>query len=206
MKDVKFDIVDKATNKVVDTVVTDENGIALSKALSDGKYIVKEKVAKVGYQLISEEFEVELKGGQGVPLNISNKRVTVDFEATKTWVNGKATDYKEVKLGLYVHKEGQTVADAKPVTGNYTPEVTVSNGVYTYKWKNQLPKYDVDGTTELVYSVRELQDQTDLPLQEGEKVAVGDNNYIVSYNADKTQVTNTYEVPKTKVTAKKVCP
>ncbi|MGT2847369.1 Spy0128 family protein, partial [Streptococcus massiliensis] len=204
LKDVKFDIIDKATNKVVDTVVTDENGIALSKALSDGKYIVKEKVAKVGYQLISEKFEVELKGGQGVPLNISNKRVTVDFEATKTWVNGKATDYKEVKLGLYVHKKGQTVADAKPVSGNYTPEVTESNGVYTYNWKNQLPKYDVDGTTELVYSVRELQDQTDLPLQEGEKVKVGENNYVVSYNADKTQVTNTYEVPKIKVTANKV--
>ena len=203
LKDVKFDIVDKATNKVVDTVVTDENGIALSKALSDGKYIVKEKVAKVGYQLISEEFEVELKGGQGVPLNISNKRVTVDFKATKTWVNGKATDYKEVKLGLYVHKEGQTVADAKPVTGNYTPEVTESNGVYTYKWKNQLPGRDVDGT-KLIYSVRELQDQTNLPLKEGEKVKVGENNYVVSYNADKTQVTNTYEVPKTNVTAKKV--
>ena len=203
LKDVEFEIVDKVTNQLVDTVRTDANGIALSKALNDGKYIVKEKVAKVGYQLISEEFEVEMKGGKGVPLNISNKRVTVDFEATKTWVNGKATDYKEVKLGLYVHKEGQTVADAKPVTGNYTPEVTVSNGVYTYKWKNQLPERDVDGS-KLVYSVRELQDQTNLPLKEGEKVAVGDNNYIVSYNADKTQVTNTYEVPKTNVTAKKV--
>ena len=135
--------------------------------------------------------------------NIPNKRKTTDFEATKTWVNGKATDYKEVKLGLYVHKEGQTVADAKPVTGNYTPEVTVSNGVYTYKWKNQLPERDVDGS-KLVYSVRELQDQTNLPLQEGEKVKVGENNYVVSYNADKTQVTNTYEVPKIKVTANKV--
>lgn len=203
LEGVEFDIIDKATNKVVQTVPTDKDGIALSKALNDGKYIVKEKTPKPGYQVNSQEFEVELKGGQGVPLNISNKRVTVDFEATKTWVNGKATDYKEVKLGLYVHKEGQTVADAKPVTGNYTPEVTVSNGVYTYKWKNQLPERDVDGS-KLVYSVRELEDQTGLPLKEGEKVKAGENNYLVSYNADKTQVTNTYEVPKTKVTAKKV--
>ena len=204
LKGVEFDIIDKAKNQVVETVVTDENGVALSKALNDGKYIVKEKTPKPGYQVNSQEFEVELKGGQGVPLNISNKRVTVDFEATKTWVGGKKTDYKEVKLGLYVHKKGQTVADSKPVSGNYTPEVTESNGVYTYKWKNQLPKYDVDGTTELVYSVRELQDTTELPLKEGEKVASGDHNYVVSYNADKTQVTNTYEVPKTKVIAKKV--
>ena len=200
---VVFEIREKTTNNLVDTVTTDADGIALSKALSDGKYIVKEKTPKSGYQVNSQEFEVEMKDGKGVPLNISNKRVTVDFEATKTWKNGKATDYKEVKLGLYVHKEGQTVADAKPVTGNYTPEVTVSNGVYTYKWKNQLPERDVDGS-KLVYSVRELQDQTDLPLKEGEKVKVGENNYVVSYNADKTQVTNTYEVPKTKVTANKV--
>ena len=199
---VVFEIREKTTNNLVDTVTTDADGIAVSKALNNGKYIVKEKTPKSGYQVNSQEFEVELKAGKGVPLNISNKRVTVDFEATKTWVNGKATDYKEVKLGLYVHKEGQTVADAKPVTGNYTPEVTESNGVYTYKWKNQLPERDVDGS-KLVYSVRELENQTGLPLKEGEKVKVGDNSYVVSYNGN-NKVTNTYEVPKTNVTAKKV--
>ena len=200
---VVFEIREKTTNNLVDTVTTDADGIAVSNALNNGKYIVKEKTPKSGYQVNSQEFEVEMKDGKGIPLNISNKRVTVDFEATKTWVNGKATDYKKVKLGLYVHKEGQTVADAKPVTGSYTPEVTESNGIYTYKWKNQLPKYDVDGT-KLIYSVRELQDTTELPLKEGEKVKAGENNYLVSYNADKTQVTNTYEVPKTNVVAKKV--
>ena len=202
LEGVVFEIREKTTNNLVDTVTTDKDGIALSEALSDGKYIVKEKTPKSGYQVNSQEFEVEMKDGKGVPLNISNKRVTVDFEATKTWVNGKATDYKEVKLGLYVHKEGQTVADAKPVSGNYTPEVTESNGVYTYKWKNQLPERDVDGS-KLVYSVRELEDQTGLPLKEGEKVKVGDNSYVVSYNGN-NKVTNTYEVPKTNVTAKKV--
>ena len=199
---VVFEIREKTTNNLVDTVTTDTDGIAVSKALNNGKYIVKEKTPKPGYQVNSQEFTVEMKDGKGVPLNISNKRVTVDFEATKTWVNGKATDYKKVKLGLYVHKEGQTVADAKPVTGNYTPEVTESNGVYTYKWKNQLPERDVDGS-KLVYSVRELEDQTGLPLKEGEKVKVGDNSYVVSYNGN-NKVTNTYEVPKTNVTAKKV--
>ncbi len=199
---VVFEIREKTTNNLVDTVTTDADGIAVSKALNNGKYIVKEKTPKSGYQVNSQEFEVELKAGKGVPLNISNKRVTVDFEATKTWVNGKATDYKKVKLGLYVHKEGQTVADAKPVTGNYTPEVTESNGVYTYKWKNQLPERDVDGS-KLVYSVRELENQTGLPLKEGEKVKVGDNSYVVSYNGN-NKVTNTYEVPKTNVTAKKI--
>ena len=199
---VVFEIREKITNNLVDTVTTNADGIALSGALSDGKYIVKEKTPKSGYQVNSKEFEVEMKDGKGVPLNISNKRVTVDFEATKTWVNGKATDYKEVKLGLYVHKEGQTVADAKPVTGNYTPEVTVSNGVYTYKWKNQLPERDVDGS-KLVYSVRELQDQTNLPLAETETVVGGTSDYVVSYNADKTKITNTYKPAKISVSGTK---
>ena len=199
---VVFEILKKSDRTKVAEITTDEHGVALSPVLSEGQYIVKEKAPKSGYVANSQEFEVEMKK-EGVPLNISNKRETVDFEATKTWVGGKAADYKKVKFGLYVHKEGQTIEDSKPVSGSYTPEVTESNGVYTYKWKNQLPKYDVDGT-KLIYSVRELQDTTELPLKEGEKVASNDHNYVVSYNADKTQVTNTYEVPKTKVTANKV--
>uniref|UniRef100_UPI00066A8841 Spy0128 family protein n=1 Tax=Streptococcus parasanguinis TaxID=1318 RepID=UPI00066A8841 len=199
---VVFEILKKSDRTKVAEITTDEHGVALSPVLSEGQYIVKEKAPKSGYVANSQEFEVEMKK-EGVPLNISNKRETVDFEATKTWVGGKSTDYKKVKLGLYVHKEGQTIEDSKPVSGSYTPEVTESNGVYTYKWAKQLPKYDVDGT-KLIYSVRELQDTTELPLKEGEKVASNDHNYVVSYNADKTQVTNTYEVPKTKVTANKV--
>ena len=188
---VVFEIVNKNNSSETYTVTTDENGVALSPALSDVQYIVKEKTPKAGYAANSQEFEVEMKDGKGVPLNISNKRETVDFEATKTWVNGKATDYKEVKLGLYVHKEGETVADSKRVSGNYTPEVTQANGVYTYKWKNQLPGHDVDGN-KLIYSVRELEDSTELPLKEGAEVVVGENNYVVSYDADKTHVTNTH--------------
>ena len=199
---VVFEILKKSDRTKVAEITTDEHGVALSPVLSEGQYIVKEKAPKSGYVANSQEFEVEMKK-EGVPLNISNKRETVDFEATKTWAGGKSTDYNKVKLGLYVHKEGQTIEDSKPVSGNYDPEVTEYNGVYTYKWKNQLPKYDVDGT-KLIYSVRELQDTTELPLKEGEKVASNDHNYVVSYNADKTQVTNTYEVPKTKVTANKV--
>ncbi|WP_128973589.1 Spy0128 family protein, partial [Streptococcus oralis] len=141
--------------------------------------------------------------GEGVPLSISNKRETIDFEATKTWKNGKTSDYKEVKLTLYVRKKGEAIDKAQPVTGTYTPDVTESNGIYTYKWKKQLPKYDVDGTTELVYSVREVDEKTELPLKEGDKVKVGDNSYVVSYDGD-NKVTNTYEVPKTKVVAKKI--
>ena len=203
LSDVEFDIINKDNPSEVYTVKTDENGIAISPVLSNGKYIVKEKTPKAGYVLRSDEFEVEMTG-EAVPLSISNKRETVDFQATKTWSGGQAADYKQVSLGLYVRKAGEDISAAKPVGATYKPEVTENNGTYTYVWANQLPKYDTDGVTELVYSVRELEDITGLPLNEGDKIQLGqDKEYIVSYNADQTAVTNTYDVPKINVTANK---
>ena len=206
---VQFDI-KKENGEFVETITTNEKGIAVSGLLPDGKYIAKEKVAKDGYKLNEKEYPFEIDAAKEKAnkkntstLNIPNKRKTIDFEATKVWKNGVSSDYKEVKLGLYVHKEGEDASNAKPVTGSYTPTVTSANGVYTYRWIDQLPERNLDGT-KLVYSVRELQEKTDLPLETGDKVTVGERNYVVSYNNAKTEVINTYEVPKTKITANKI--
>ena len=206
---VQFDI-KKENGEFVETITTNEKGIAVSGLLPDGKYIAKEKVAKDGYKLNEKEYPFEIDSAKEKAnkkntstLNIPNKRKTIDFEATKVWKNGVSSDYKEVKLGLYVHKEGEDASNAKPVTGSYTPTVTSANGVYTYRWIDQLPERNLDGT-KLVYSVRELQEKTDLPLETGDKVTVGERNYVVSYNNAKTEVINTYEVPKTKITANKI--
>ena len=206
---VQFDI-KKENGEFVETITTNEKGIAVSGLLPDGKYIAKEKVAKDGYKLNEKEYPFEIDAAKEKAnkkntstLNIPNKRKTIDFEATKVWKNGVSSDYKEVKLGLYVHKEGEDASNAKPVTGSYTPTVTRANGVYTYRWTDQLPERNLDGS-KLVYSVRELQEKTDLPLETGDKVTVGERNYVVSYNNAKTEVINTYEVPKTKITANKI--
>ena len=206
---VQFDI-KKENGEFVETITTNEKGIAVSGLLPDGKYIAKEKVAKDGYKLNEKEYPFEIDSAKEKAnkkntstLNIPNKRKTIDFEATKVWKNGVSSDYKEVKLGLYVHKEGEDASNAKPVTGSYTPTVTSANGVYTYRWTDQLPERNLDGS-KLVYSVRELQEKTDLPLETGDKVTVGERNYVVSYNNAKTEVINTYEVPKTKITANKI--
>ena len=206
---VQFDI-KKENGEFVETITTNEKGIAISGLLPDGKYIAKEKVAKDGYKLNEKEYPFEIDSAKEKAnkkntstLNIPNKRKTIDFEATKVWKNGVSSDYKEVKLGLYVHKEGEDASNAKPVTGSYTPTVTSANGVYTYRWTDQLPERNLDGS-KLVYSVRELQEKTDLPLEAGDKVTVGERNYVVSYNNAKTEVINTYEVPKTKITANKI--
>ncbi|WP_277728090.1 prealbumin-like fold domain-containing protein, partial [Streptococcus oralis] len=54
LQGVVFDILKKDTKELVETVTTDQDGIAVSKVLDDGKYIVKEKTPKPGYVVNSQ--------------------------------------------------------------------------------------------------------------------------------------------------------
>ena len=194
LKDVEFDIVNKDDKSKKYTIKTDENGVAITPVLSNGTYVVTEVRTKDGYILDKTEREVKMTG-EPVILNIPNKRKTVDFTATKKWTKGNAGDYKQVSVGLYVRKESEAETDAKPVTGSYTPTVTENDGVYTYEWKDQLPELDTDGS-KLVYSVRELEDGTDIPLAEGATTnGASGATYTVKYNTNGKEITNEGPTP-----------
>ena len=194
LKDVEFDIVNKDDKSKKYTIKTDENGVAITPVLSNGTYVVTEVRTKDGYILDKTEREVKMTG-EPVILNIPNKRKTVDFTATKKWTKGNAGDYKQVSVGLYVRKESEAETDAKPVTGSYTPTVTENDGVYTYEWKDQLPELDTDGS-KLVYSVRELEDGTGIPLAEGATInGASGATYTVKYNTNGKEITNEGPTP-----------
>ncbi|WP_049519627.1 Cna B-type domain-containing protein [Streptococcus oralis] len=194
LKDVEFDIVNKDDKSKKYTIKTDENGVAITPVLSNGTYVVTEVRTKDGYILDKTEREVKMTG-ESVILNIPNKRKTVDFTATKKWTKGNAGDYKQVSVGLYVRKESEAETDAKPVTGSYTPTVTENDGVYTYEWKDQLPELDTDGN-KLVYSVRELEDGTGIPLAEGATInGASGATYTVKYNTNGKEITNEGPTP-----------
>ena len=194
LKDVEFDIVNKDDKSKKYTIRTDENGVAITPVLSNGTYVVTEVRTKDGYILDKTEREVKVTG-EPVILNIPNKRKTVDFTATKKWTKGNAGDYKQVSVGLYVRKESEAETDAKPVTGSYTPTVTENDGVYTYEWKDQLPELDTDGN-KLVYSVRELEDGTGIPLAEGATInGASGATYTVKYNTNGKEITNEGPTP-----------
>ena len=194
LKDVEFDIVNKDDKSKKYTIKTDENGVAITPVLSNGTYVVTEVRTKDGYILDKTEREVKMTG-EPVILNIPNKRKTVDFTATKKWTKGNAGDYKQVSVGLYVRKESEAETDAKPVTGSYTPTVTENDGVYTYEWKDQLPELDTDGN-KLVYSVRELEDGTGIPLAEGATInGASGATYTVKYNTNGKEITNEGPTP-----------
>lgn len=80
---VKFEIYDDS-GKLVDTLITKADGIAISKDLVVGKYIVKEKETGEYYEINENDFEVEItKNGEVVGLTISNKSKTPPPEKPK---------------------------------------------------------------------------------------------------------------------------
>src|SRR5699024_693123 len=84
----KFNIYN-TEDKLVDSLVTNENGTATSKELPLGKYIVRETEAPEGYVIDEEEIEVEIKyENQTTPivyseLDITNTEIRGDIEITK---------------------------------------------------------------------------------------------------------------------------
>ena len=88
----EFEVYNKAGN-LVDTIRTDKNGIAATRALPLGQYKVVESKAADFYALDNTPFYVELQfAGQIVRIAATNKSVTTGVAITKT-------GYKEVMPG-----------------------------------------------------------------------------------------------------------
>ncbi|MDJ1475498.1 SpaA isopeptide-forming pilin-related protein [Bacillus sp. LS15-K4] len=66
----EFDIVKDSI--VVEHIVTDKDGKAISKPLAPGKYMLKETKAPEGYQLKETEFEVNVIGDGIFPITVKN--------------------------------------------------------------------------------------------------------------------------------------
>lgn len=58
---VKFNIIEKSSDKVVDTITTDENGIARTKALPTGEYFYQEIEVPPEYVLDNKKYEFKIK-------------------------------------------------------------------------------------------------------------------------------------------------
>lgn len=57
----KFNIIDKSSNEIVDAIITDENGVARTKALPTGEYIYQEVEISDDYILDDTAYEVKIK-------------------------------------------------------------------------------------------------------------------------------------------------
>ena len=133
----KFEIVDKATNKVVQTVTTDSKGLATATKLPAGEYIVREVGGGDAYwQLDTSGHTVTVVAGQTATVTVNNVhrgRIVVQKNA----VNGSPEGWKfEIWQGDTLVETLTTGGDGRAVSkyllpGNYTvKEIHDRDGTY----------------------------------------------------------------------------
>lgn len=101
--------------QLVETVITDEQGMFTSQQLYLGTYVVKEKTAPEGYVQDTTEYEVTLSyGGQNQsvvlsPVTLSDERqkvaVSIKKEMEEHTVYPNSDAYMDVQFGLYVAED-----------------------------------------------------------------------------------------------------
>lgn len=110
-----------STSDLVEVITTDENGLATSKELPLGKYIVREITAPAGFITDAEGREVELKyKDQFTPLvwetkTIKNEAVSVEIELEKVfetaYESGVFNPSDGAKFGIYTNEKISAAAD-----------------------------------------------------------------------------------------------
>lgn len=176
---VKFNIYNKA-NKIVDTIVTDENGVALSKKLEKGRYTVQEVETEKWYILDEKIHNVEIKeNNEIIMLDITNKSKDPKVEIMKSCKNitksNDEIDYSfEIKNTGNVELEDFTWYDYLPTeyakitgieTGTYNKDI-IYNIYYKTNQKDEymVLKKNLDGEENNFITL------SDLHLEKDEKV------------------------------------
>lgn len=146
-----FEIYNERNGNKVDTIVTDRNGLASSKALPLGRYTIKETKAPANYGATTDTFTAVLEySGQIVKLEITNKSVSTGVSIEKT--------------GPKEAMSGQPVRYVFSGIGN-TSNVTLES----FYWRDTLPAavkldkvvtgtYNFPGNYKIVYKVNNTGD------------------------------------------------
>lgn len=147
----QFEIYSKAGN-LVDTVVTDKNGIASSKLLPIGRYTIVETKTPMYYSKTSDRFEAEIEfSGQIVRIDVLNSSIFTNVSVTKrgyAQVMPSQTiryDFKNIKNNSTVSLNSFYWRDTLPVnavrlekiiTGTWTQKLS-----YKIVYKTNLKDY-----------------------------------------------------------------
>ncbi|MGA5715265.1 SpaA isopeptide-forming pilin-related protein [Bacillus bombysepticus] len=130
----KFDVIDK-DGKVVETIVTDDKGEALSKQLPVGSYTLKEVEAPKGYELSSSSVSVDVEANKVVTVDVVNKKisekVTGQFEIVKVDANDKTKLLSGAEFEVY--KDGKKVDRLRTDKTGKVVSQKLEPGKYTLK-------------------------------------------------------------------------
>ncbi|WP_313961355.1 VaFE repeat-containing surface-anchored protein, partial [uncultured Parvimonas sp.] len=155
----KFEIRVKDTDELIETMVTGDNGEAISKTTLNPikKYVLKEISTPPGYQVESTSENLEFKPDLNklTTVAVKNKRILTNICGRKTWVNDDGYNVRPSQITI------QLVADGKDVPGKTQIVKPDQNGDWKYEFKD-LPKYRTDkrdangDDIPIVYTVKEV--------------------------------------------------
>ena len=189
-----------AKGTVVDTVTTDDSGVAKSKELYLGKYEIKEITTPAGMVTNTNVYSAELVyAGQDVDLvaatvNVLNIRQKFTIDLTKTMsmptVNADKDAYKDVKFGVYADED----------ILNYLGEVVIPSGSlvgYITIDENGKGILGVDLPVGYKFHTKEVQTDEKYILDEGiyefnTELDNQDNEYNVIVINDGNPIVNNY--------------
>ncbi|MFD6507366.1 SpaA isopeptide-forming pilin-related protein [Bacillus sp. NPDC060175] len=130
----KFDVIDKDGN-VVETIITDDKGEALSKHLPVGTYTLKEVEAPKGYELSSSSVRVDVAANKTVTVDVLNKqiveKVTGQFEIVKVDANDKTKLLSDAEFEVY--KDGEKIDTLRTDKTGKVISKKLEPGKYTLK-------------------------------------------------------------------------
>ncbi|MED0938802.1 SpaA isopeptide-forming pilin-related protein [Bacillus mobilis] len=130
----KFDVIDKDGN-VVETIITDGKGEALSKQLPVGTYTLKEVEAPKGYELSSSLVHVDVAANNTVTVDVLNKKivekVTGQFEIVKVDAEDKTKVLSDAEFEVY--KDGKKVETLRTDKTGKVISQKLEPGTYTLK-------------------------------------------------------------------------
>ncbi|WP_176523373.1 SpaA isopeptide-forming pilin-related protein, partial [Bacillus wiedmannii] len=130
----KFDVIDKDGN-VVETIITDGKGEALSKQLPVGTYTLQEVEAPKGYELSSSLVHVDVAANKTVTVDVLNKKIvekaTGQFEIVKVDAEDKAKVLSDAEFEVY--KDGEKVETLRTDKTGKVISQKLESGTYTLK-------------------------------------------------------------------------
>ncbi|WP_420535701.1 SpaA isopeptide-forming pilin-related protein [Bacillus mycoides] len=130
----KFEVIDKDGN-VVETIITDGKGAALSKQLPVGTYTLKEVEAPKGYELSSSSVRVDVAANKTVTVDVLNKKIaekaTGQFEIVKVDANDKTKLLSDAEFEVY--KDGEKVDTLRTDKTGKVISTKLEPGKYTLK-------------------------------------------------------------------------
>lgn len=122
----KFNVIDKSNNDIVDAIVTDENGVARTKALPTGEYIYQEVEVPDDYIIDSKTYDVKIKkNNEMVEKKVSNEHkklpVTGGFLSTDALIVVIVTAGSVIAYILYKIIKNKKDNANPPDDNNYGP-------------------------------------------------------------------------------------